>query len=327
MKSKYKSSKSVAKNQTVPISVDDPRAAWDKIGQTKARQGAEIELVGLDGKSLIAGGTGVNNPTGTSGVDKNQTVKEILIPPVNNQPPSVYPGGSGATVIIPTDPTSVTAAWSGDDLVVQFQWDYANELNKTVSQFILEITSDGVTRRTPSNTFLPNKTQSTQTLVFTKALNTSLFNSFRPTLSAICVLTADPFNNISQTVCAASIPAYTLNLQTPVIGVSPINNGYTVAYTVPTSSSFNAIDIWEIESPDLTAPAIIYAADGITPTNYQRSYFSPLSPANIITANYNQRFVIARYASDGGIYTTFCVAEKVTPTSTVGIDNQPPKNL
>ena len=35
MKSQYKSGKSVGKNQTVPISAEDPRVAWNKIGQTK----------------------------------------------------------------------------------------------------------------------------------------------------------------------------------------------------------------------------------------------------------------------------------------------------
>lgn len=327
MKSKYKSSKSVAKNQTVPISADDPRVAWDKVGQTKARQGAEIDIIGLDGKSLVAGGTKLTNPTGTSGVDTNKSVVGITIPPINNQPPSTYPGGSGATVIIPTDPTSVTASWSGEDLVVQFEWDYKNEFNITISQFILELTADGITRRTPLNTFLPNKTQNTQTAILTKSLNRLTFGVFRTSITSICVIAADPFNNVSQQVCATAIPTYVLDLPIPTVSVASISNGYSLSYTTPTQTSYDAIDIWEIEDLGTTAPAIVYAADGTTPTNYKRSYFGNLNPANVISQNYNKRWVIARFSSSGGAFTAFSTAQTVTPTSPVSLDLTPPNEV
>jgi hypothetical protein len=324
VKSKYKSSKSVAKNQTVPISVDDPRVAWDKVGQTKARQGAEIDIVGLDGKSLSAGGRGLSNPTGTSGVNRSTNPTDIILPPINNEPPSVYPGGSGATVIIPTSPSSVTAAWSGEDLVVQFSWEHDNDLNKTISQFILELTADGITRRTPLNTFLPNKTQSIQAAILTKSLNRLTFGVFRTSITAVCVIAADPFNNVSQSACAATVPAYVLDLPTPVINATAISNGYSISYTTPTQSSYDAVDVWEIEDSGTTAPAIVYAADGVTPTNYKRTYFSNINPANVITENYNKRWVIARFSSSGGAFTPFSSAQTVTPTSPVSIDNTPP---
>lgn len=326
-KSKYKSPKSVARNQPVPIAVDDPRLAWNKRGQTKARQGAEVEEVGLDSKSLIAGGRNLNNATGGSGVDNNKYSPDIALPPINNQPPSFYPGGSGAYVILPTDPGTPTVTWSGEDLVVEFDWDYSNELNQTISQFILEVTADGITRRTPINTFLPNKTQNAQTLTLTKSLNRLTFGIFRTSITSVCVISADPFNNVSQSVCAATVPAYVLNLSTPVISITAISNGYSVGYTIPTQSSFDAIDIWEIENSGSTAPAIVYAADGVTPTNYKRTYFSNLSPANVITENYNKRWVIARFSSSGGSFTSFCLALATTPTSPVSVDLTPPNEV
>ena len=87
-KSKYKSPKSVAKNQTVPIGVDDPRLSWDKKGQTYARQGAEIQEIGADGKSLITGGSTASNAYVTSVVDDNQVKAQIPIPPRDNLPSS-----------------------------------------------------------------------------------------------------------------------------------------------------------------------------------------------------------------------------------------------
>lgn len=331
MKSQYRSGKSVGKNQTVPISAEDPRVAWDKIGQTKARQGAEIDIVGLDGKSLIIGGAGLSNPSNSKSAANNGNGKgftpPVIIPPMDNQPPKTYPGGSGPFVIIPSNPSNVTASWSGEDLIVNFNWSYTDSTNGTVTQFILEVTADGITRRTPLNSFAPNKTGSSQTITFTKSLNRITFGLFRTKITSICVLVADPLNNISQTICAGTIPTYVLDLPVPVITTTAISNGYSVAYTTPTQSSYDAIDIWEIEDPGTTAPAIVYGVDGITPTNYKRSYFSNLNPANVISENYNKRWVLARFSSSGGTFTAFCVAQAVTPTSPVSVDLTPPNEV
>jgi len=326
--SKYKSGKSVGKNQTVPINVDDPRLKPGKIGQTKARQGAEIDIIGLDNKALIVGGRGINNAAGAiAPTPKGPDVKNPQLPPINGQPPKTYPGGSGPFIITPTNPSDVAAIWSGDNLVITFNWDYSNDANTTISQFIVELTSDGVTKRTAYNTFIPNKTQTAQSVTVTKSMITTMFNIFRTNITAVCVLTADPLNNISQTICASSVPTYVLDLPTPVITLTAISNGYSVAYTTPTQSSFDAIDIWEIEDSGSTAPTITYPSGSVMPSNYKRSYFNSLNPANVITQNYNKRWVVARFSSDGGVYTPFCVAQAVTPTSPVSVDNTPPNEV
>ena len=318
MKSKYKSSKSVAKNQTVPINVGDPRLAWNKKGQTKARQGAEVEEVGLDNKSLVAGGRNLNNPTGAASVDNTKYSPDIPLPAINNKPPAFYPGGSGPFILTPTDPTDVSAVWSGNDLVITFNWDYENDLNSTVSQFIVELTSGGVTRRTPSNTFIPNRTQIAQTLVVTKSLITSMFNVFRTSFSAICVLTADPLNNISNTICTSSLPSYVLDLPTPVINVTSITSGYSVSYTTPTQDVFDGIEIVEYESTSSTEPT------GVT---YKRTFFNTLNPAVVLTPNFNKRWVKARFSSDGGVYTPYSAAQVVTPTVIGSVDLTPPNEV
>ena len=321
MKSKYTSGKSVGKNQTVPIGVDDPRLKPGKIGQTKARQGAEIDIVGLDGKTLIGGGRSLNNPAGlvnAIATPRLPDAADIVIPPIGNKPPKTYPGGSGPVIIVPTDPTNVAATWSGNDLVITFDWDYSNALNDTVTQFIVELTSGGVTKRTQSNIFVPNTTQTLQTITVTKSIITSMFNVFRTSFSSICVLTGDPLNNISSTICAATVPAYTLSLPVPVITVSAIASGYSVAYTSPTDDVYDAIDIVEYESTSATEPT------GVT---YTRTYLGTINPANIISSGTNKRWVKARFSSDAGVYTAFSAAQAVTPTSPVVADNDGPPNV
>jgi hypothetical protein len=317
VKSKYQSSKSVAKNPTVPISADDPRVAWDKINQTKSRQGAEIDIVGLDGKSLVAGGTTPGNQSGSNVSKSKDNTKDTYLPPINGMPESIYPG-QGPVVIIPTDPTNVTASWVGEDLVVQFNWDYNNKLNSTVSQFILELTADGITKRTALNTFPANKTQTAQSITLTKALNVQTFGILRTTITSVCVLVADPLNNISDTICAATAPTYTLDLSAPTITVTAINSGYSVAYTTPTQSSYNSIEIVEYESSSSTAPT------GVT---YLRTYLGTINPANIIVHNFNKRWVKARFTSDSGLTTAYSTAYAVTPTSSVAIDNTAPNEV
>lgn len=326
MTSQYRNNKSVAKNPTVSIDADDPRVSWENLKATQSRIGSEIEIIGKEGRPILFGG----DFSGNIVTDKN------VIPPYfpanitwpgDNKEPQTYPGGSGPFIIVPTDPSNVTATWSGDDLVVTFNWDGANEYNVTISQFILEVTADGVTRRTPMNTFAPNKTSTSQTATFTKTLNKLTFGLFRTKITAVCVLVADPLNNISQTICASSVGAYVLNLPVPVITLTGTSSGYSVEYTTPTSGPFDGIDVWEIESTETTAPSVIFAADGITPTNYTRVYFDDLNPAQVPTPGTNRRFAMARFSSEGGVYTLFCDPQPVTPLSPVVADNEGPPDI
>jgi len=83
--SKYKSNKSVAKNPTISIDVDDPRVSWDKIKQTLSRQGSEIDIIGLDGKPLILGGS--NLTSGSNPSDKNTKKPKGPETPPKGKPP------------------------------------------------------------------------------------------------------------------------------------------------------------------------------------------------------------------------------------------------
>lgn len=315
MNSKYKSGKSVAKNPTVPISADDPRVAWNKVSQTKSRQGSEIDIVGFDGKSLVVGGRGLSNPTGVNGSANTQGTKEQQYVPPSNGIPG-YRSGYGA--VTPTAVSSVTASWSGDDLVIGFNWDYLDSLNSTVSEFIVELTADGVAKQTPLQSFLVNRTQTAQTLTVKKELNESMFGIQRTVFTSICVLSIDAFYNKSSTACVASIPTYILDLPTPIITVTAINAGYSVAYTTPTEARYNSIEVVEYESASATAPT------GVT---YLRSYFGVVNPANIITFNFNARWVKARFYSDAGLTTPFSTAYKITPTNPVVADTEGPANV
>ena len=315
MESKYRSGKSVAKNPTVPISDDDPRLAWDKISNTKSRQGAEIDILGLDGKSLVSGGTKANNSSGSSSTRPTDTsVTKSKIALVANGTVHYLNRDS----ITPTAVTNAAATWDGEDLIVTFDWDYLNNYNQLVSHFILELTVDGIAERTPLTSFIPNRTGAAQTLTVTKTINTQTFGVFRTNISSICIIATDAYYNESSKVCVTSIPTYVLDLPTPTITVTAISSGYSVAYTTPTEDVYDAIEIVEYESTSSTAP---------TNVTYVRAYFGVVNPANVITQNFNARWVKARFTSDSGVTTPFSTAYKVTPTSPVSVDTEGPSNV
>ena len=317
MKSKYTSPKSVAKNQTVPIGIDDPRLAWDKRGQTYARQGAEIEEIGADGKSLIAGGSRGSNAYGSPNINDDQVRAKTSVPPSNGNPGYILDSDSIALGSV----SNVSTAWSTEsgkteDLIVTFNWDYEDPANVTVSEFILEITlSTGTIRQTPYGSFPVNRTQTAQTAILTKEINKATIGDLSVNITKVCVFAIDPFYNVSAKACDTTVPAYVLNLPVPVITVTSAISGYSVAYTIPSQSVFDSIDIYEYESDSSTEPT------GVT---YSRVYFDQISPANIITVNNNARWVKARFTSKVAVSTAFCAAQKVTPTSPITVDNEGP---
>lgn len=314
MKSEYNSNRSIAGIPAIPIAVDDPRLSWDQIALTKATIGGPIDIIGLDGKSITAGGTTFNAPTGAAVVSSKSSGANYS-PPSNGQP--ALDVGFGE--LTPTDPTNVSAVWSGNDLVVSFYWDSSDSLNQTVSNFILELTVDGIKFKTPLETFVPNKTTSSQVLTLTEILNTKTFNIFTTNITSISVFAIDPFYNTSASVAVASVPTYSFALSAPVITVSSIVSGYSVAYTAPTDASYGSIEIVEYESSSSTEPT------GVT---YSRVYLGTITPANIIASNTNARWVKARFVGKSGTnFTSFSAAQKVTPTNPVSIDNTPPNEV
>ena len=315
MKSQYRSSKSVAKNKTVAIAADDPRVAPGKIAQTRARMGAEIEIVGLDGKSLVTGGSNTNNYLNNSNSLNSKGKKtNIVIPGLNGNEP--YEIGYGA--IVPGDISNIALSWSGLNLVVTFDWGYDDDANKSVSEFILEITAEGVTGTTPFGSFIPNRTQTSQTITLTKELNAAAIGVLSVDITSVCIFAIDPFYNKSAKFCAAQVPLYVSDLPIPVITVTAISNGYSVAYTTPTQGTYDSIDIFEYESNSSTEP---------TGVVYSRSFIGALNPANIIVPTLNARWVKARFASITRKPTDFSLAQKVIPSSSISVDNTPPNEV
>ena len=324
----YQSPDSVGKRPTLPIDENDPRLRWDKKGQTLARSGREVEQVNF------VGGTGFAalqsqitvlqdesvNVQGSTAVDYGSVVVAL------GSYLGIYPNGSGPYIIVPTDPSPPTLTWVGDTLKIEFDFDVQNPINITVSQFIVQITAEGVTASSPMNAFPIDRSQNHQTLYLTPTINEQMFNLFEVNMDSLTVQAADLLGNISKKVAAATIPAYALDFSAPIIdSLNQSTGGYSFNITnLPTSSAYDAIDVWEIESNDLTQPAITYQSDNKTPSNYTRVYFQKINPVFVSTPNGNQRYVAVRFSSKARKYTDFTLLGKITPKGSANFDPTAP---
>lgn len=222
MKSKYKSGKSVAKNQTVPIGVDDPRLAWNKVGQTKARQGAEIDIIGLDGKSLIQGGIGLNN--GSSSTDKTVKPKPTTpgVPKAGNPPSAV---------------TDLVGSWgTNNDILTTFTFDTTNETNQYIDRFLVKV-YDSSTEQWYNlksgygylgKTFLNYSSSSQQLTLSASDLSGALgLKTLISNISKIAIATADILT-IGEYV-EADMPGYASDLPQPEFTLSKGVDYYVVS--------------------------------------------------------------------------------------------------
>ena len=298
MTSQYRSNKSVAKNPTISIDVDDPRVSWDKIKQTLSRQGSEIDIIGLDGKPLISGGANLTSSPNTS---DNNTKK----PKVAKVPGAI---------------TNLSAEWqeldSGPALVFSFDIDLSLAENNTINSFEYTL-SDGTSTTPRIYSTKLNTASVTQEAIFYYADNTKYFGIFQTTFTEFVVRALDKSGEVGAEGILTDIPVYVADLCTPIITVTSIPMGYSVILTDTCTKPYEFLSVEEIVSNAGSAPT----------TGYQQVYLNKITPANILTPTTAARWVKARYTSGSGLYGPYSNAIKITPTNPISADLVPPNEV
>lgn len=302
MKSKYKSGKSVAKNQTVPIGVDDPRLAWNKVGQTKARQGAEIDIVGLDGKSLIQGG--ISLAGSSSGTDKEVKPK-VTTPGVPKQ---------GTPPLAVTD---LVGDWGTDsDILLTFSFDTSDEANAYIDRFLVKV-YDSLSEEWYNlkagygylaKTFLDYNSSSQELTLSAKDLSSILnINTLISNITKVAVATADIIN-IGQYVesimpgfvsslpqpeftLSAGIDYYLVTLDPENIALAVANGFYGVIVeekvtTEMVKANVSLIEGWAQAAPISSGTSVVvYTPDGLhrwVRLKYVKDYGDPSIYSDIL---------------------------------------------
>ena len=215
MTSQYRSNKSVAKNPTISIDVDDPRLSWDNIKQTFSRQGSEIDIVGLDGKSLIGGG--LNLTDGSNGTDKNKKPKKVV------KVPGVPPKGTP-----PKQVENLVGAWGPNGgITLTFDFDTTDDLNFYIDRFLVRVYDSGTEEWTdlkagfgyPGSTFLNYSSVSQTLFLSAKDIDQSLdISTIISNITKVAVATADILT-VGDYV-EADMPAFVSDLPQPEFTLS-----------------------------------------------------------------------------------------------------------
>lgn len=219
------------------------------------------------------------------------------------------------TLINTTDPTSIPkpnavtnlqSSWVGTTLNITWNWTAGTpDFSK---DFILSFTEGGTTK----SVTLPISSRS-YSLSLTE--NKAMFG-FVSTVIGLSIVAEDRFGNKSTATTAAGA-TYISALSAPLITVTSVKNGYSVAWNNQTDPSFDAISIEEVESNAVSDPG----------TGYNVVYAGALNPSVVITPNINARWVRARFVDTIGGFTTYSTAYFVTPTSPVTVNIVPPTEV
>jgi len=309
MQSIYNSPNSVSKRQTVFIDVNDPRLKSGNYAQTMARQGAEVVIVdlkvqnartiALDSQVSIKSPDTNSSNSDSSGLLNFYQAANILKAANTVTPPSA--------IVWDT----VNTAWVGSTLHLAWTWNSADPVN-TYAQFVVLTFSNGVLTKS----IIVSSSQIFYDL--TLAENRILFGLPITSGLTVTAVVQDAFGNSStQPTAPFALPVYVMDLPTPVITVTSVKNGYSVAYTKPTQSDFTQIEIQEVVSSAGTDPG----------TGYADVYTGTINPAIVITPDTQTRWVRARFTDSTGSYTGYSTAYKITPTSPVVVNYTPPNEV
>lgn len=185
MTSKYKNNKSVAKNPTVSIDVDDPRVSWENLKATQSRIGSEIEIIGGEGRQILFGSISSTIKGDVNKIDDN-IVQVAGIPPVGTPPLAVQ---------------NLVGSWGPDGgITITFDFDTTDDLNFYIDRFLVKVYDSETEEWTdlkagfgyPGSTFLNYTSQSQTLFLSAKDISQSLdISTIISNITKVAVATAD----------------------------------------------------------------------------------------------------------------------------------------
>lgn len=223
----------------------------------------------------------------------------------------------GGSILKPAEVTGLSASWNATTTFsVTFSFDIAGIIptvssNQYAQDFLITLTPTSGSAKTIK---IPvNKASSSQAYNLTLALNQSLFGVPVTQFASVTVQVEDSFGNITtgRTISAG------YNYVTPLIAptsltVTPINNGYSVAYTTPTNPAFSYIEIAE-STTSSSGP-------------FTTVYTGTLNPVVVIASSLSTRWIEARFVDVLGSQTSwFIYGSSVQPVSPTTISTSAPQ--
>jgi hypothetical protein len=320
LKSEYRNNKSVAKNPTISIDVDDPRLSWDKIKQTLSRQGSEIDIVGLDGKSLAVGGLNINSrPVVSDGNPKT---------PKPTKDPDVP--GKG---IPPLGVTNLVGAWGPNGgITLTFDFDTSNLANIFIDRFLVRVYDSETEEWTDlkagfgyaGSTFLNYTSQSQTLFLSAKDIAQSLdISTIISNITKVSVATADILN-VGEYV-EANMPAFVSDLPQPEFTLSAGIDYYLVTF-VPENIALAVSKgnyLGAIIEEKITTE-LVKANVSLTAGWQQAAPISSGTSVVVYTPDGLHRWVRVRYIKEYGEPSIYSDIKDITPLPFMPTNTDPP---
>jgi hypothetical protein len=207
-----------------------------------------------------------------------------------------------------TLPTNVVGSWVGTNFKVSFDHNTAEEF---LSAYKVKLTAGGVSKVFDLK---PTPGVTSQSFTLSLSQNRAVFGVPQTAISG-AVSVVNIYGNESAEV-PFSVSTYVNTLPAAIIVATAISNGYSISYTTPTDSTFNTIEIEEVESASETAPS----------TGYGKVFSGSSNPAIIPVGDATKRWVRARFTDGVGSYGPYGAAVAVTPIDLIAaaLDITPP---
>lgn len=202
----------------------------------------------------------------------------------------VDPVAAALDITPPTAASSISAVWSGNNIII------TATVSADAKKFIIRLTNGSTVG---FFTKFPTASGTSQTVLLTEQELYNTLGAYFTSFSGLFI-SADSLDNrdsgVSFTVAEKTNELASV---TPTFTLTPISNGYSVTYTLPTGAAY----------------AKIYASStsGFTPNDSTNLVYSGASPGIVIDSTYTVKYVKIKYFKTDGATSLVSAEQSVTP--------------
>lgn len=242
--------------------------------------------------------TSSNPITITTGTINKRWVRAKLTDKISGSTPysdpvsvtPIDPVAAALDVTPPSAATSISAVWSGDNIQI------TATVSADAKKFIIRLTNGSTVG---FFTKFPTASGTSQTILLTEQELYNTLGSYFTSFDGLFI-SCDSLDNRDSGV-AFTVASKTNELAgvTPTFTLTPISNGYSVTYTLPTGAAY----------------AKVYASStsGFTPNDATNLVYSGSSPGIVIDSTYTVKYVKIKYFKTDGSTSSVSAEQSVTP--------------